>query len=72
MSCAQKPKTSRESSHASSIAPCLKYSPIEKFPSISKHVRCRSVEPTFSMSGVRKHFWQLVSLGAGGASRPRK
>jgi hypothetical protein len=54
------------------MAPCLKYSPIEKLPSISKNVRWRRVEPTFSMSTARKHFWQLVSFGAGGVSRPRK
>ena len=28
--------------------------------------------PTFSMSVVRKHFWQEVSRGDGGASSPRK
>ena len=28
--------------------------------------------PTSSMSGVRKHFWQLVSRWWGGVSRPVK
>src|SRR5215208_353204 len=45
---------------------------MEKLPSISKKVRCRAVNPTFSMSVVRKHFWQLVSRFAGGSSSPRK
>src|SRR3954470_21577103 len=43
-----------------------------KFPSISKQVRWRVVVPTLSMSGVRKHFWQLVSRWCGGFSRPWK
>src|SRR3954469_18085126 len=43
-----------------------------KLPSISKHVRWRVVVPTLSMSGVRKHFWQLVSRWCGGFSRPWK
>src|SRR3954471_18596303 len=43
-----------------------------KFPSISKKVRWRVVVPTWSMSGVRKHFWQLVSRWCGGFSRPWK
>jgi hypothetical protein len=50
----------------------LKYSPTEKFPSISKNVRCRAVRPTSSMSVVRKHFWTVVSRCAGGSSWPRK
>jgi hypothetical protein len=41
-------------------------------PSISKNVRWRVVVPTTSMSGVRKHFWQLVSRALGGVSRPWK
>jgi hypothetical protein len=41
-------------------------------PSISKKVRCRSVNPTFSMSVVRKDFWQDVSRLFGGSSSPRK
>ena len=28
--------------------------------------------PTFSMSVVRKHFWQEVNRGDGGVSSPRK
>src|SRR3954451_14562056 len=43
-----------------------------KLPSISKNVRWRVVRPTWSMSGVRKHFWQLVSRLCGGFSRPWK
>src|SRR3954447_4288902 len=43
-----------------------------KLPSISKQVRWRVVVPTLSMSGVRKHFWQLVSRWCGGFSRPWK
>ena len=57
---------------ASSIAPSLKYCPNEKLPSISKNVRWNVSSPTSSMSGVRKHFWQIVVSGAGGGSRPRK
>ena len=60
MSSGLKPNPFSDSSQASSTAPSLKYSPIEKLPSISKNVRCRAVLPTFSMSVVRKHFWQLV------------
>jgi len=30
------------------------------------------VVPTTSMSGVRKHFWQLVRREAGGSSCPAK
>ena len=59
-------------SRANSTAPSLKYSPTEKLPSISKNVRCRWVMPTFSMSVVRKHFWQEVNRGDGGVSSPRK
>src|SRR5262249_44581597 len=54
------------------IAPSLKYCPNEKLPSISKNVRWNVSRPTSSMSGVRKHFWQVVVVGAGGGSRPRK
>ena len=53
---------------AYSIAPSLKYWPNEKFPSISKNVRWNVSSPTSSMSGVRKHFWQVVVSRAGGAS----
>ncbi len=63
---------SKTNSHAYSIAPCLKYWPNEKLPSISKKVRCDPSSPTSSMSGVRKHFCTVVSSGAGGCSRPRK
>ncbi len=59
-------------SQASSIAPSLKYSPNEKFPSISKNVRWCPSSPTSSMSGVRKHFCAVVNSRAGGSSRPRK
>ena len=65
-------RCSKTNSHASSIAPSLKYWPNEKFPSISKNVRCEPSSPTSSMSGVRKHFCTVVSNGAGGGSRPRK
>ena len=54
------------------IAPSLKYWPNEKLPSISKNVRWNVSRPTSSMSGVRKHFWQVAVVGAGGGSRPRK
>src|SRR5262249_54111615 len=57
---------------ANSIAPSLKYWPNEKLPSISKKVRWNVSRPTSSMSGVRKTFWQVVVVGAGGGSRPRK
>ena len=57
---------------AYAIAPSLKYWPNEKLPSISKNVRWNVSSPTSSMSGVRKHFWQVVVSGAGGCSRPRK
>src|SRR5437764_8475595 len=57
---------------AYSIAPSLKYRPNEKLPSISKNVRWNVSSPTSSMSGVRKHFWTVVVMGAGGGSRPRK
>jgi hypothetical protein len=63
---------SRTNSVASSIAPSLKYCPNEKLPSISKNVRWEVSSPTSSMSGVRKHFWTVVVMGAGGLSRPRK
>ena len=33
----------------------------EKLPSISKKVPWRAVMPTRSMSGVRMHFWQVVT-----------
>ena len=59
-------------SQAHSIAYCLKYSPNEKLPIISKKVRWRAVFPTSSMSPVRKHFWTDVARGAGGCSTPRK
>ena len=72
MSSPLKPKPLSERSQAYSAAPCLKYWPIEKLPSISKKVRCRVVEPTFSMSTVRKLFWQVVMSGWGGFSMPRK
>src|SRR5215218_8339423 len=45
---------------------------MEKFPSISKKVRCRSVVPTTSMSTVRNDFWHEVSLRLGGSSSPLK
>ena len=32
----------------------------------------RAVAPTFSMSVVRKHFWQVASRSAGGVSISRK
>ena len=57
---------------AYSIAPCLKYWPNEKLPSISKNVRWWPSRPTSSMSGVRKHFCEVHVSGAGGGSRPRK
>ena len=57
---------SRTNSVASSIAPSLKYCPNEKLPSISKNVRWCASSPTSSMSGVRKHFWEVVVSGAGG------
>ena len=59
-------------SRASSIAPCLKYCPNEKLPSISKKVRWCPSRPTSSMSGVRKHFCEVAVSSAGGSSRPRK
>ena len=59
-------------SAASWIAPSLKYCPNEKFPSISKNVRCEPSSPTSSISGVRKHFCTVVVSCAGGSSRPRK
>jgi hypothetical protein len=63
---------SNMNSQAKSIAPSLKYSPNEKFPSISKKVRWKVSSPTSSMSGVRKTFCTVVSSGAGGSWKPRK
>jgi hypothetical protein len=67
-----RPSRSVTNSFANATAPGLKYWPNEKFPSISKNVRWCPSLPTSSMSGVRKHFWDVVVSGAGGSSRPRK
>ncbi len=39
-----------------SIGDYFKHGAIEKFPSISKNVRCLGVVPTFSMPVALKHF----------------
>ncbi len=41
-------------------------------PSISKNVPWRAVMPTFSMSPVRMHFWQVQTRCLGGSSSPVK
>ena len=53
------------------MASRLKKSPNEKMPSISKNVAWNGVLPTFSMSPVRMHFWQVVARVSAGSPRPR-
>ena len=57
---AGRPSTFTEKSYAHEHISCLKYSPKEKLPSISKKLRWRPVVPMMSMSLVRTHFWTVV------------
>src|SRR6202000_194491 len=41
-----------------------------KLPSISKNVSWNDVTPTFSMSPVRRHFWQVAARVKLGSPRP--
>src|SRR3954470_10488136 len=57
-------------SHAQGVYSFLKSCPKLKLPSISKNVMWRGVLPTFSMSPVRMHFWQVVARVKLGSPRP--
>src|SRR5699024_565961 len=61
-----------KNSQAHWIASFLKYSPIEKFPNISKKVWCLAVNPTFSISFVRIDFCALTIFGLSGTIVPSK
>src|SRR5688572_20936521 len=70
-----RPHSRVSSSQANGIASFLKYSPNEKFPSISKNVWWRKEGPTFSRSLclplTRMHFCVVVARLYARVSRPR-
>src|SRR5688572_937524 len=70
-----RPHSRVSSSQANGIASFLKYSPNEKFPSISKNVWCLSDGPTFSRSLclplTRMHFCEVAARVYERFSRPR-